>query len=225
MDAFDKTRDLGSFILINRVTNMTSACGTVMHTLRRSNNLVWQQTDITKKIRSEQKNQTTKTVWFTGLSGSGKSTLANELEKRLVAMGKHTMLLDGDNIRMGLNKNLGFTETDRVENIRRIAEVAKLMNDAGLIVLTAFISPYERDRENARQIIGEDFFEVYVSTPIEECERRDVKGLYRKARNGEIPNFTGVSSPYEKPVSPDLEIDTEVMSIEDAVTLIVDKMQ
>ena len=225
VDAFDKTRDLGSFILINRVTNMTSACDTVMHTLRRSNNLVWQQTDITKKIRSEQKNQTTKTIWFTGLSGSGKSTLANELEKRLVAMGRHTMLLDGDNIRMGLNKNLGFTETDRVENIRRIAEVAKLMNDAGLIVLTAFISPYERDRENARQIIGEDFFEVYVSTPIEECERRDVKGLYRKARNGEIPNFTGVSSPYEKPVSPDLEINTEVMSIEDAVTLIVDKMQ
>ena len=135
------------------------------------------------------------------------------------------MLLDGDNIRMGLNKNLGFTETDRVENIRRIAEVAKLMNDAGLIVLTAFISPYEKDRENARQIIGEDFFEVYVSTPIEECERRDVKGLYKKARKGEIPNFTGITSPYEVPAAPDLVINTQEISIEDAVTLIVDKMQ
>ena len=225
IDIFDQTKDLGSFIFINRITNMTSACGTVMHTLRRSNNLVWQVTDITKKIRSEQKNQTTKTVWFTGLSGSGKSTLANELEKRLVAMGRHTMLLDGDNIRMGLNKNLGFSETDRVENIRRIAEVAKLMNDAGLIVLTAFISPYEKDRENARQIIGEDFFEVYVSTPLEECERRDVKGLYKKAREGEIPNFTGITSPYEVPAAPDLVINTQEISIEDAVTLIVDKMQ
>ncbi len=225
ISAFEKKKDMGSFIFINRVTNMTSACGTVMHTLRRSNNLVWQQTDITKKIRSEQKNQTTRTVWFTGLSGSGKSTLANALEKRLVSMGRHTMLLDGDNIRMGLNRNLGFTEADRVENIRRIAEVAKLMNDAGLIVLTAFISPYKRDRENAKEIIGEDFLEVYVSTPIEECERRDVKGLYKKARRGEIPNFTGISSPYEIPDEPDLIVDTQKVSIEDAVSLIVDKMQ
>lgn len=224
LDVFDKNRDLGSFIFINRVTNMTSACGTVEHTLRRSDNLVWQETDITKKIRSEQKNQTTKTIWFTGLSGSGKSTLANAVEKRLVAMGRHTMLLDGDNIRMGLNRNLGFTEADRVENIRRIAEVAKLMNDAGLIVLTAFISPYRKDRENAKEIIGEDFFEVYVSTPLEECERRDVKGLYRKARKGEIPNFTGISSPYEAPKAPDLVINTQEMSIEDAVALIVDRI-
>lgn len=225
IDAFDRTRDLGSFIFINRITNMTSACGTVIHALRRSNNLVWQKADITKEIRSKQKNQVTKTVWFTGLSGSGKSTLANELEKRLVAMGKHTMLLDGDNIRMGLNRNLGFTETDRIENIRRIAEVAKLMNDAGLIVLTAFISPYEKDRENAKQIIGNDFLEIYVSTSIEVCERRDVKGLYRKARNGEIPNFTGITSPYEVPASPDLMIDTEKMTLEDAVTLIIEKME
>lgn len=224
VSAFEQNRDLGSFIFINRITNMTSACGTVMHTLRRSNNLVWQETDITKKIRSEQKNQTPKTVWFTGLSGSGKSTLANALEKRLVAMGRHTMLLDGDNIRMGLNKDLGFTETDRVENIRRIAEVAKLMNDAGLIVLTAFISPYQRDRENAREIIGEDFLEVYVSTPVEECERRDVKGLYKKARKGEIPNFTGISSPYEAPETPDVEIDTRELSIEAAVSMIIDKI-
>ncbi|MEI3339848.1 MAG: adenylyl-sulfate kinase [Eubacterium sp.] len=136
-------------------------------------------------------------MWFTGLSGSGKSSLANELEKRLVAMGKHTMLLDGDNIRMGLNRNLGFKEDDRIENIRRIAEVAKLMNDAGLIVLTSFISPFARER-NAREIIGGDFIEVYVSTPLEECERRDVKGLYKKARKGDLANFTGVNSPYAK---------------------------
>lgn len=225
IDAFDRNRDLGSFIFINRVTNMTSACGTVMHTLRRSNNLVWQETDITKQIRAEQKNQTTKTIWFTGLSGSGKSTLANELEKRLVAMGRHTMLLDGDNIRMGLNKNLGFTEADRVENIRRIAEVAKLMNDAGLIVLTAFISPYQKDRENAREIIGDDFFEIYVSTPIEECEKRDVKGLYKKARNGEIPNFTGITSPYEAPENPDMEINTQEISLEDAVNSIIERLE
>lgn len=224
VSAFEKNKDLGSFIFINRVTNMTSACGTVMHTLRRSNNLVWQETDITKEIRAEQKGQTPKTVWFTGLSGSGKSTLANALEKRLVAMGRHTMLLDGDNIRMGLNRDLGFKETDRVENIRRIAEVAKLMNDAGLIVLTAFISPYRKDRENAKEIIGEDFLEVYVSTPVEECERRDVKGLYKKARRGEIPNFTGISSPYEAPEAPDVIIDTREMSVEDAVSAIVDKM-
>lgn len=225
VDVFDRNRDLGCFIFINRVTNMTSACGTVMHTLRRSHNLVWQETDITKKIRSEQKNQTTKTIWFTGLSGSGKSTLANELEKRLVAMGRHTMLLDGDNIRMGLNRNLGFTEADRVENIRRIAEVAKLMNDAGLIVLTAFISPYQKDRENAREIIGDDFFEVYVSTPIEECEKRDVKGLYKKARSGEIPNFTGISSPYEAPEAPEMEINTQEVSLEEAVNSIIERLE
>lgn len=225
MDAFDRNRDLGCFIFINRVTNMTSACGTILHTLRRSHNLVWQETDITKKIRSEQKNQTTKTIWFTGLSGSGKSTLANELEKRLVAMGRHTMLLDGDNIRMGLNRNLGFTEADRVENIRRIAEVAKLMNDAGLIVLTAFISPYQKDRENAREIIGDDFFEVYVSTPIEECEKRDVKGLYKKARSGEIPNFTGISSPYEAPEAPEMVINTQEVSLEEAVNSIIERLE
>lgn len=225
IDKFSRNKDLGCFIFINRVTNMTSACGIIMHTLRRSNNLVWQETDITKKIRSEQKGQVPKTVWFTGLSGSGKSTLANKLEKKLVAMGRHTMLLDGDNIRMGLNRNLGFTEADRVENIRRIAEVAKLMNDAGLIVLTAFISPYNKDRENAKEIIGEGFFEVYVSTPIEECEKRDVKGLYKKARDGEIPNFTGIASPYEAPENPDIEINTQEISLEDAVNSIMEKLE
>ncbi|MCD8086504.1 MAG: adenylyl-sulfate kinase [Clostridiales bacterium] len=208
---------LGCFLLIDRVTNMTSACGTVLGPLVRDKNLVYQETDITKELRASQKNQKPLTVWFTGLSGSGKSALANELEKRLVAMGKHTMLLDGDNIRMGLNKNLSFEEADRVENIRRIAEVAKLMNDAGLIVMTSFISPFERDRNNAREVIGSDFFEVYVSTPLEECERRDVKGLYQKARNGEIPDFTGISSPFEVPQNPDLTVNTADRSIESCV--------
>ena len=224
VDTFERNKDLGSFIFINRITNMTSACGVVMHTLRRSHNLVWQESDITREIRSKQKNQQPRTIWFTGLSGSGKSALANALEKRLVAMGKHTMILDGDNIRMGLNRNLGFTEEDRVENVRRIAEVSKLMNDAGLIVMTAFISPYKKDRESAREIIGQEFFEIYVSTPLAECERRDVKGLYRKAREGELPNFTGISSPYEAPEHPDMTINTEKLSVEEAVDLIIEKL-
>lgn len=222
---FEKNRELGSFIFIDRISNMTSGCGIVQHTLRRSNNLVWQETDITKQMRAEQKGQKPKTIWFTGLSGSGKSTLANAVEKRLVAMGKHTMLLDGDNVRMGLNRNLGFSEVDRVENIRRIAEVAKLMNDAGLIVLTAFISPYLKDRHNAKEIIGEDFFEVYVSTPLVECEKRDVKGLYKKARRGEIPNFTGITSVYEEPKQPDLTVDTSECSIEEAVEKIIQALE
>ena len=161
-----------------------------------------------------------------GPSGSGKSTLANELEKHLAALGKHTMLLDGDNVRMGLNKNLGFKEADRIENIRRIAEVAKLMNDAGLIVITSFISPYVRDRRNAREIIGEDsFIEVYVSTPVEECEKRDVKGLYKKARAGEIPNFTGISSPYETPEHPEVTIDTTGKSLADSVDYVMAQLE
>lgn len=223
-DKFKNNKALGSFILIDRVTNMTSACGVIEHSLRRSTNVVWQDTDITREIRAKQKGQKPLTLWFTGLSGSGKSTLANEVEKRLVAMGKHTMLLDGDNIRHGLNKNLGFKEADRVENIRRIAEVAKLMNDAGLIAITSFISPYRKDRENAKEIIGDGFIEIFVSTPLEECEKRDVKGLYKKARAGEIPNFTGISSPYEEPVNPDIEIDTSKYSIEEATDMIMKKI-
>lgn len=207
-DKFRRNKSLGSLILIDRISNMTSACGVIEHPLRRGNNLTWHEMDITKEIRAKQKGQKPLTLWFTGLSGSGKSTLANEVEKRLVAMGKHTMLLDGDNIRLGLNKNLGFGEKDRVENIRRIAEVSKLMNDAGLIVLTSFISPFEKDRENAKEIIGKDFIEIYVKTSLETCEKRDVKGLYKKARAGEIPNFTGISSPYEAPKNPDIVIDT-----------------
>lgn len=218
LDRFSDHRMLGSFVLIDRITNMTSACGVIEHTLRRGDNLVWQELDITRQHRAGRMEQTPVTIWFTGLSGAGKSTLANELEKRLNLMGRYTMLLDGDNVRMGLNKDLGFREKDRVENIRRISEVAKLMNDAGLIVLTSFISPYLADRENAREIIGgENFIEVYVSTPIEECERRDVKKLYQKARRGEIPNFTGVNSPYEAPLAPDIAVDTSSKSVEECV--------
>ncbi len=220
-DKFKNNKSIGSLILIDRITNMTSACGTIDHDLRRSKNIIWQNTDISREIRAKQKNQKPLTLWFTGLSGSGKSTLANEVEKKLVTMGKHTMLLDGDNVRHGLNKNLGFKEVDRIENIRRIAEVAKLMNEAGLIALTSFISPYEEDRENARALIGDDFIEIFVSTPLEECEKRDSKGLYKKARAGEIPNFTGINSPYEKPKSPEITIDTSNCSIEKATNRIM----
>lgn len=223
-DKFKNNSSLGSFILIDRISNMTSACGVIEHSLRRSTNVVWQETDVTKEIRSKQKMQNPLTIWFTGLSGSGKSTLANAVEKKLVSLGKHTMLLDGDNVRHGLNKNLGFKEVDRVENIRRIAEVAKLMNDAGLITITSFISPYRNDRENAKEVIGDNFIEIFVSTPLEECEKRDVKGLYKKARLGEIPNFTGISSPYEKPDNPFLEIDTSKISLDKAVKLIISKI-
>ena len=224
-DEFEKNNALGSLILIDRVSHMTSACGIVEHTLNRENQLTWHNMDITRSFREEQLGQTAKTIWFTGLSGSGKSTLANELEKRLVAMGKHTMLLDGDNVRMGLNRNLGFCEADRIENIRRIAEVSKLMNDAGLIVLTSFISPFAQDRQNAREIIGDAFMEVYVSTPMEECERRDVKGLYKKARNGELDYFTGVTSPYEVPQHADVVIDTSKFSVEACVDQILEQLK
>lgn len=224
-DEFEKNNALGSLILIDRVSHMTSACGIVEHTLNRENQLTWHNMDITRSFREEQLGQTAKTIWFTGLSGSGKSTLANELEKRLAAMGKHTMLLDGDNVRMGLNRNLGFREADRIENIRRIAEVSKLMNDAGLIVLTSFISPFAQDRQNAREIIGDAFMEVYVSTPMEECERRDVKGLYKKTRNGELDHFTGVTSPYEVPQHADVVIDTSKFSVEACVDQILEQLK
>lgn len=220
---FQTCQPMGAFILIDRISDMTSGCGVILHSLRRSDNLTWQKTDITRSLRAEHMLQKPLTVWFTGLSGSGKSTIANELEKKLYAEGRYTMLLDGDNIRMGLNKNLGFEPEDRIENIRRIAETSKLMNDAGLIVIAAFISPFERDRESAREIIGRDsFVEVYVSTSIEECERRDVKGLYKKARTGKIPNFTGVTSTFEEPECPDVVLDTERISIEECVAKIME---
>lgn len=223
-DLFENNKSLGALILIDRITHMTSACGVVIESMARSNNLTWHQMDITKKSREQSLNQKARTIWFTGLSGSGKSTVANELEKRLVALGKHTMLLDGDNVRMGLNKNLGFSEADRIENIRRIAETSKLMNDAGLIVLTSFISPFTRDRRNAKDIIGEDFIEVYISTPLEVCEQRDVKGLYKKARRGEIENFTGINSPYEEPQNPDITVDTSKHTIDECVDIIMEKL-
>ncbi len=225
-DEFENNPGLGSFILIDRLSHMTAACGVVSHILRRSDNLTWHDMDITREQRANQKGQTPKTIWFTGLSGSGKSTLANEIEKRLFLKGKHTMTLDGDNVRLGLNKNLGFKESDRIENIRRIAEVAKLMNDAGLITITSFVSPFESDRKKSKEIIGtENFIEVYVSTPIEECEKRDVKGLYAKARAGEIPNFTGITSPYEAPKNADVTIDTTGMSIEEAADFVMAELE
>lgn len=187
-------------------------------------NLIWQSTSITRQMREKQLGQKALTVWFTGLSGAGKSTLADALERRLYAMGKLTMILDGDNIRMGLNKNLGFSKEDRVENIRRIAEVAKLMNDVGIIVLTAFISPYQEERRHAREIVGDSFFEVYVKTPLAECEERDVKGLYKKARAGEILDFTGISSPYEPPEHPESVVDTSGHEIEQCVDKILEDL-
>lgn len=225
-DTFKAHKGLGTFILIDRISHMTSACGVIEHSLRRAENLIWQDMHITRQIRANKMGQKPLTLWFTGLSGSGKSTLANEVEKALSLCGKYTMLLDGDNVRMGLNSNLGFEQADRIENIRRIAEVSKLMNDAGLIVLTSFISPYQSDRERAKQIIGEDsFVEIYVSTPLEECEKRDVKGLYKKAREGKIPNFTGISSPYEEPQNAHIVIDTSKCELSEAVNVILKQIE
>ncbi len=224
-DTFERSRELGSLILIDRVTNMTSACGVVVQPLERGRSLTWHEMDVTRELRENLLGQKAATLWLTGLSGAGKSTLANALEKKLFSMGRHTMLLDGDNVRMGLNKNLGFEERDRIENIRRVAEVAKLMNDAGLIVLTSFISPFRMDRRNAREIVGDGFIEVYVSTPLEECERRDVKGLYKRAREGKIANFTGISSPYEAPENPDIVVDTSAHSLDECVDIVIEGMR
>ena len=193
--------------------------------VQNNKNIVWQQMTITRKKRAESLQQVPKTIWLTGLSGAGKSTLINEMDKRLFAQRKKTMVLDGDNVRMGLNGDLGFRKEDREENIRRVAEVAKLMNDAGIIVLTSFISPFEADRQKAREIIGEDsFIEIYVSTPLEECEKRDVKGLYKKARQGKITDFSGISSPYEVPRNADIMVDTSVKKIEDCVDEIMEQL-
>lgn len=225
-DIFENFKELGCFILIDRITNMTSACGIIENSLQGVENLVWQRMDITRDLRANKMGQKPLTLWFTGLSGAGKSTLANEIEKVLSVQGKYTMFLDGDNIRMGLNKNLGFEVQDRSENVRRVAEVAKLMNDAGLIVLTAFISPYRSDRAYARKTIGDNsFIEIYLSTSLEECERRDVKGLYKKAREGKISNFTGISSVYEPPENPEIQINTDNCSIEDAVNNIISEIK
>lgn len=179
-------------------------------------NLYRPRTDITPQDRARHMRQVPKTLWFTGLSGSGKSTLANEIEKQLLEEGRYTMLLDGDAVRQGLNSNLGFSDEDRVENIRRIAEVARLMNEAGLIVLTSFISPFRADRQKAREIIGDGFVEIYVATPLSVCEDRDVKGLYKRARRGDIPQFTGVSSPYEAPLHPEITVQTQNKSVQES---------
>jgi len=204
-DAYADNPQTGGFILIDRLSNATLGAGTIEFGLRRAQNLTYQNFDVNRQVRADMKGQTPRIVWFTGLSGSGKSSIANLLEKRLTAEGRHAYILDGDNVRHGLNKDLGFTEAARIENIRRVAEVAKLMADAGLIVLVSFISPFTKERRMAREIAGDvDFAEVYVDTPLEVCEARDPKGLYAKARAGEIKNFTGIDSPFEAPENPDM---------------------
>jgi bifunctional enzyme CysN/CysC len=215
-EPYATNRALGGFILIDRLTFATVGAGLVDFALRRSSNIHWQALEVGKEQRAAIKHQVPRCVWFTGLSGSGKSTVANLLEKRLHAAGRHTILLDGDNIRHGLNRDLGFSEADRVENLRRVSEVAKLMVDAGLIVLVSFISPYRSERRAARELFAPgEFVEVHVNTPMEECERRDVKGLYAKARRGELKNFTGIDSPYEAPENAEIVIDTSVDAPED----------
>ncbi|AJD91789.1 sulfate adenylyltransferase [Jeotgalibacillus malaysiensis] len=224
-DSFRNNETLGAFILIDRVTNSTAASGVIEETMHNSPNTTWEDTSITREFRAGQKGQKPVTLWFTGLSGSGKSTLASEIEARLFHEGYHTMLLDGDNVRHGLNGDLGFNAEDRFENIRRIAEVSRLMNDAGLITLTSFISPYQTDREKAKRIIGEGFIEIFVNTPLEVCEERDVKGLYKKARKGKISGFTGVSAPYEAPGDPDIQVDTTDLTIEEATDYVLKKIK
>ena len=225
-DPYVENRDLGGFVLIDRMTNRTVAAGMLHFALRRSQNIHWQALDVDKAARAGAKGQTGRVVWLTGLSGAGKSTIANLVEKRLMAEGRHTYLLDGDNVRHGLNKDLGFTEQDRVENIRRVAEVAKLMVDAGLIVLVSFISPFRAERQMARALMADgEFVEVFVDTPLSEAEKRDVKGLYKKARAGELKNFTGVDSPYEPPENPEIRIDTTRLTAEQAAEQVFDWLE
>jgi bifunctional enzyme CysN/CysC len=216
-EPYSSNRTLGSFVLIDPMSFETVAAGMIDFALRRASNVHWQALEISRERRAESLAQKPCCVWFTGLSGSGKSTIANHLEKRLFAAGRHTYLLDGDNVRHGLNRDLGFTEADRTENIRRVAEVARLMVDAGLIVLVSFISPYRSERQFARSLFGDDeFIEVFVDTPLEECERRDVKGLYAKARSGQLPNFTGIESPYEPPAQPEVHLRTTDLSVDES---------
>ncbi|MGD9638332.1 MAG: sulfate adenylyltransferase subunit CysN [Alphaproteobacteria bacterium] len=222
-DVFKDNPNTGRFILIDKISNNTVGAGIINYELRRSTNVHWQHLDVNKTTRANQKKQKPFVLWFTGLSGSGKSTIANIIEKKLLSENKHTYLLDGDNIRHGLNKDLGFTDVDRVENIRRIAEVSKLMIDAGLIVITAFISPFKSEREMARSLLEDgEFLEIWIKTPIEICEKRDVKGLYKKAREGKIPNFTGISAPYEKPKNSEIIIDGSKGTAEEQAQIVFD---
>jgi len=219
---FADSQKLGSFVLIDKLTNATVAAGMLHFSLRRAHNIHWQAVDVDRAAHAALKGQQPKILWFTGLSGSGKSTIANALEKKLHANGKHTFLLDGDNVRHGLNKDLGFTDADRIENIRRIGEVAKLMTDAGLIVLTAFISPFRAERDMVRALVpAGDFIEVHVDTPLDVAERRDVKGLYKKARAGTLKNFTGIDSPYEPPETPEIVVNTTELSADEAADVII----
>lgn len=225
-DPYSDSPGTGRFILIDRYTNATVGVGMIDHALRRATNVHWQSLDIGKKERAERKGQRSCVLWFTGLSGSGKSTIANLVEKKLHSLHKHTYALDGDNIRHGLNKDLGFSDADRVENIRRIGETAKLFVDAGLITLTSFISPFQSERRLARDLMEDgEFIEVFVDTPLEICEKRDVKGLYAKARAGELPNFTGISSPYEAPQNPEIYLDGATLSAEEAAEKVVSELE
>jgi bifunctional enzyme CysN/CysC len=224
-ESYADSRALGGFILIDKITNATVGAGMLNFSLRRAQNIHWQALDISRDAHANLKNQKPAVLWFTGLSGSGKSTIANLVEKKLHRMNRHTFLLDGDNVRHGLNKDLGFTEADRIENIRRVGEVARLMADAGLIVVTAFISPFRAERQMVREMLPDgEFIEIFIDTPLAEAERRDVKGLYKKARSGELKNFTGIDSPYEAPENPQLRIETMHMTPEEAADAIIETL-
>ncbi|MDP5291240.1 sulfate adenylyltransferase subunit CysN [Oceanimonas sp. CHS3-5] len=225
-DDYQSNKDTGGFILIDRLSNNTVAAGMLHFSLRRSQNIHMQHVDVNKEARALSKNQKPAVLWFTGLSGAGKSTIANLVEKKLHAQGNHTYLLDGDNVRHGLNKDLGFTDADRVENIRRVAEVSKLMVDAGLLVLTAFISPFRAERRLARELLEDgEFIEVHVDTPLNVAEERDVKGLYKKARRGELKNFTGIDSAYEQPENPEIRLDTTRLSADEAADAVIELLK
>jgi bifunctional enzyme CysN/CysC len=224
-EPYKSNRQLGGFILIDKNTNATVAAGMLNFSLRRSQNVHWQALEVSRERHAKLKNQKPAVLWFTGLSGAGKSTIANLVEKKLSRMNRHTFLLDGDNVRHGLNRDLGFTDADRVENIRRVGEVAKLMTDAGLIVITAFISPFRAERQLVREMMTTgEFIEIHIDTPLAEAEARDVKGLYKKARAGQLANFTGIDSPYERPVEPEIRVNTLEMTAEEAAQHIVDTL-
>lgn len=225
-DPYEENKVTGGFILIDRHSNTTVAAGLIRFGLRRAANTYFQPFEVTKIARAQLKGHKPALLWFTGLSGAGKSTIANNLEKKLHALGKHTFVLDGDNVRHGLNRDLGFTEADRVENIRRVAEVAKLFVEAGLITMVAFISPFRAEREMARELVGSgEFIEIFVDTPLETCEQRDPKGLYKRARRGELRNFTGLDSPYEPPSNPDLILDAHNSSANDLADRVIHFMR